>query len=207
MPLGYIVVGQQVGRQTEDNFTAGQNANGRINSPGGMLTLANTATGVALASQGTNTTAVAGQWWITDFWVPVNRILSNLNYLSGGTATTSLCITAIWDSYGRLLASSKVAGTLVATTNVFQVLPIALVSAQPGVAGVAGTSLKLYGPQQYFIGVQTNDTTAGCLQTIPIAGNFPNATKLLAGTFGTVPVTITVPVTQVDVVGPFIQLT
>jgi len=207
MPIGYLVPGQRVADQTEDNFSAAINANGKINSPGGQLQLSTSQYGIALASQGTNTTAIAGQWWISDIWVPVNRIATNLNYLSGGTATTTLCIVAIWDSYGRLVANTAVAGQVVATANIWQVVPIALVSNPPGTAGAAGTTVKLYGPQQYFMGVQTNNTTAGCIQTVAAANNWPNVTKLLAGTFGTVPATITVPVTQVDVVGGIFQLT
>ena len=207
MPLGYLQQGQRVADQAEDNFSAGINVNHKINNAGGQLQLSTSQYGIALASQGTNTTAIAGQWWISDILVPYNRIVTDLNYLSGGTATTTLMIVAIWDSYGRLVANTAVAGQVVATANIWQVVALAQASNPLGTAGTTATTVKLLGPQQYFMGVQTNNTTAGAIQTVAVASNWPNVTKLLAGTFGTVPTTITVPITQVDVVGGIFQLT
>jgi len=207
VPLGYLVPGQRVADQTEDNFTAGLNVNGKLNVAGGQLVITNIPIGpTALASIGTNSTAVAGQWWISDIWVPVNRIVTNVAYLSGGTATTTKCIFAIWDSYGRLVANTAVAGQVVATANIFQIMALAQASNPVGTAGATATTAKLFGPQQYFVGVQTDNTTAGCLETVKTATYINVCSAILAGTFGTVPTTITVPTTFTADYAPIVYL-
>jgi hypothetical protein len=45
MPLGYLVKGQRVADQPEDNFVAGQGVVGKTNVPGGQLRISNVAIG------------------------------------------------------------------------------------------------------------------------------------------------------------------
>ena len=209
MSLGYVVPGQRVADQTEDNFQAGTAVIQKLNVAGGQLICSNIPIGsVALASLGTNTTDII-QLWTTDILVPYNRVLTNVSMLSGGTATTDNWLWAIYDSYGRLLASSALAGQVVATANTWQTQALALVYPASGrtsvTAGVAATTLQLYGPQQYYVCVQGNGTTAGMLQTVPAPYQIC-ASAITAGTFGTIPATITVPTTFTAAKAPIVYL-
>mgnify|MGYP003385337364 CR=1 FL=1 len=179
MPGGFIVQRQKVGNQTEDNFVAGMAPNGAFNVPAGKLSISNIPIGsVAYGSLGTNSTDVAGQFWITDIFIPFNRIISTIGVLQGGTATTDNILVAIWDSRGALVGNSALAGSLLAGANTFKELALL-------------ASVQLFGPQQYYIGVQGNGATAGALRTIA-ASTFPDVVaNSIAGTFGTVPASIT----------------
>lgn len=200
---GQLEFGNAVATQDESRMVIGQLPIGSPTVTGGQLAVTNVDVGgIAYSSLGTNTTDIAGQWWITDCMVPLNRVLTNISYLSGGTATTDNFIVAIWDAKGNLLASSAVAGQLVATANTFQVVPLAL----NGV-GAAITTLQLYGPQQYYIGIQGNGTAAGAIQVIPASSWNQVCCGSVAGTFGTVPKTITLPATFTATKGPIVALT
>jgi hypothetical protein len=206
---GALIPGQRVSDQTEESFTSSVSLINKLNVAGGQLICSNIPIGsVALASIGTNTTDII-QLWVTDILVPYNRIVSNISYLSGGTATTDYILAAIYDSYGRLVASTSLAGQLVATANIWQTQAVALVYPASGVtsvvAGVAATSVQLYGPQQYFVALQGNGTTAGAIQTVPAPYQIC-AGIIAAGTFGTIPATITVPTTFTAAKGPIIYL-
>ena len=206
---GILQPQERVGEQKEDNFTAATNVVGKVNVPGGQLICSNIPIGsVALASIGTNTADVI-QLWVTDILVPYNRVVSNISYLSGGTATTDYILAAIYDSFGRLVASTSLAGALVATTNVWQTQAIALVYPASGVnsvaAGTTATSVQLYGPQQYFVAIQGNGTTAGAIQTVPAPYQIC-AGVIAAGVYGTIPATITVPTTFTAAKAPIVYL-
>ena len=201
MPKGYIQQGQHVGNQTEDNFIAGQAVNGIPSVAGGKLKITNIPIGsVALASIGTNTTDVI-QLWVTDIYVPVNRVITTVGVLQGGTATTDNILVAIYNSSGVLLASSALAGVLLSGANTFKELTLALSG-----AGAAMTSLQLYGPQQYYIAVQGSGTTAGAIQTLPAPYLDVCAGSVAAGTFGTIPSSITVPTTFTAAKAPIVYI-
>ena len=200
---GQLEPGNAVSAQDESKMVIGQLPIGSPTVTGGEIAVSNIQIGgVAYASVGTNSTDVAGQWWITDIFVPLNRVLTNINFLAGGTATTDKVMAAIWDAKGNLLASSAVAGQLLSGANTFQVLPLAL-----NALAAAITTLQLYGPQQYYVGIQGNGSTAGAIQTVP-ASTFVNiCAGSVAGTFGTVPKTITLPSTFTADKGPVVYLT
>lgn len=205
MSNGYLQVGQCVATQQETNFQAGTAVNGQLNIAGGQLICSNIPIGsVALASIGTNTTDII-QLWVTDILVPYNRIVNNINILSGGTATTDNWLAAIYDSYGTLIASTALAGQLLATANVWQTQAIALTYARGTTTSTAATKVQLYGPQQYYIAVQGNGTTAGAIQTVPAPYQIC-AAAIAAGTFGTIPATITPPITFTAAKGPVVYL-
>jgi hypothetical protein len=191
MPNGYIIPGQSVENQSEDKFTAATFVVGASPSNGGRLVVPNIAVGsVAFGSLGTNTTDVAGQFWLTDILVPYNRTITKVGVLQGGTATTDNILVAIWDSFGNLVASSAVAGSVLSGANTFQELTLVL-----NAAGATITSVKLLGPQRYFIGVQGNGTAAGAIRTVAASTFVDVLGATLAGTFGTIPASITVPTT------------
>lgn len=147
---------------------------------------------VALASIGTNTADVNGQWWFTDIVVPYTASFAKIGVLQGGTATTDNIMVAVYNSAGVLLGNSATAGVLLATANTFKELTLL-------------TPLSLPGPATYIIGVQGNGTAAGAIQTLA-SPNIMNRTAVLAGTFGTVPATITVPTAWTTGQGPVVYL-
>jgi hypothetical protein len=190
MANGYLQASQDIGSQNEVNVQIGLACNYFPSVLGGKLKITNIPLGsVALASVGTNTTDVI-QLWVTDIFVPLNRLITTVGVLQGGTATTDNILVAIYDAKGNLLASSALAGSLLSGANTFKEIPLALNG-----AGVAQTSLQLYGPQQYYIAVQGNGTAAGAIQTVPAPYLDICAGSVTAGTFGTLPTPITVPTT------------
>jgi hypothetical protein len=202
MPGGYLQAGQDIGSQSEDNVTVGLNVNGATPSGGGRLKVGNILIGpTALASIGTATTDIAGQWWLTDILIPYNRTITKIGVLQGSTATTDNIMVAIWDSYGKLVGSSAVAGALLAGANTFKELALVLNN-----VGATVTSLKLFGPQRYFIGVQGNGTAAAAIQTVKAATYIDVLGEILAGTFGTVPATITPPTTWTADLAPVVYV-
>lgn len=156
---------------------------------GGSFLVSNIPIGaIALASVGTNTTGVI-QLWVSEIFIPCNRFVTKVGFLQGGTATTDKAAATIYDSQGVLIASSPVAGTTLSGANTFLELTITLDGAGAAIGGI-----KLYGPGQYYIGIQLSGTTAGDIQTI----NAPYllcAGSVAAGVFGTFPASIAVPTT------------
>lgn len=168
---------------------------------GGAFQISNVPLGpVALASLGTNTTGVI-QLWLTEIFVPCNRFATKVGFLQGGTAGTDKGAITIYDSQGVLIASSAVAGTsLNSSANSFLELTITLDGAGSTITGV-----NLYGPGQYYVGLQINGTAAGDIQTIP-APYLLCAGVVAAGVFGTFPATITTPKTFTAASGPIVYI-
>lgn len=191
MPTKYLTIGQNIGGQTEDASSFAMYPIHNAAGNGGRLKISSIPIGpTALASIGTNTTDIAGQWWVTDIFIPYNRVITKVGVLAGGTATTDNIMVAIWNGVGQLRGYSAIAGQVLAGANTFQELSIVLDK-----NGATITSLQLYGPQQYFIGVQGNGTTAGSIQTVKAATYINIVSSTVAGTFGTVPTSLTVPTT------------
>lgn len=169
--------------------------------PGGKLKISNIPIGsVALASIGTNTTDVI-QLWVTDIFIPCNRFITKVGFLQGGTATTDNALATVYDSQGVLIASSALAGTTLAGPNTFLELTITLNG-----AGVAIPGVQLYGPGQYYIGIQGSGTTAGALQTLPAPYLDVCCNNVAAGVFGTLPATIAVPTSFTAAKGPIVYV-
>ncbi len=161
---------------------------------GGKLRVSNIPIGpTALASIGTNTTDINGQWWITDIFVPISRRVTIVGFLQGGTATTDNIIVAIWDASGAVLANSALAGVILSGASTFQEQTLL-------------TAVTLTGPGQYFVGVQGNGTAAGAIYTVPTTIYGDLCTTSQAGTFGTVPAITTPPTTMTTNVGPIVYL-
>jgi len=159
---------------------------------GGQLICSNIPIGaIALASMGTNTAGVTNQWWITEIMVPYNRVVNNVNVLAGGTATTDKIMAAIYRSDGTLVGNTATAGVLLSGANTFQVLPMT-------------AATQLTGPGQYYVYVNTNGATAGDIQTV--AAPYLICAGVLAGTFGTVPATVTPPSTFTTGNAPIVYL-
>lgn len=163
---------------------------------GGGFIVSNVPIGpVALASIGTNTTGVI-QLWLSEIFIPVNRDVTKIGFLQGGTAAVDKALCCIYSSAGKLVASAALAGVTLSGANTFQEQAIALDG-----SGAAITSVSLLGPSQYYIGVQLNGTAAGDIQTVP-APYLLCAGVAAAGSFGTLPASITVPTTFTAANGP-----
>jgi hypothetical protein len=161
---------------------------------GGILSIPNIEIGnVAYGSLGTSTTDVDGQLWITDIFVPFSKRITKIAFLQGATATTDKTLVALYDAAGNLLSNSAVAGVTLSGANTFQEQTLL-------------TPLDVYGPTQLYVAVQGNGTTAGALRLMAASTYVNRCTGSIAGTFGTVPATITVPTTFVATKGPIVYL-
>lgn len=146
----------------------------------------------ALTGYETNGTApVAGTMNLTEIFVPYWNTWTGIGVLNGTTVGTDNHLVALYGTDGTLLANSAVAGVLSAGASVMQ--------------NRAFTSTITLAPGRYFLGVQSNGTTA-TLRHLLAANGSNVCTSAVAGTFGTVPSTITVPSTFTTAVGVIAQL-
>lgn len=148
---------------------------------------------VAYASVGTNSTDVAGQFWITDILVPSNMVCSAIGFLQGLTATTDNMLAAIYDAGGNRLGNSATAGVTLSGANTFAERTLL-------------TAVQLYGGNKYYVAIQGNGTTIGSIQTIPTLTFVGVNAGILSGVFGTVPASIVVPTTFTAGQGPIVYL-
>lgn len=145
----------------------------------------------ALTAAGTSSVHVAGTLNISEIFIPHWNTWKGLAVLNGTVVGTDNMLVALYGSSGLLLANSAVAGTLSANASTFQardfLTPVTLA------------------PGRYFCGVQSNGTTATSNKFV--AANGVNVlTTSVAGVFGTVPASITVPTTFTTAVGCVCQL-
>jgi hypothetical protein len=146
----------------------------------------------ALTSYETNGVAqTAGTMNLTEIYVPFTQQWSGAGILNGTTVGTHNVLTALYGSNGALLANSAVAGVLSAGASVFQ--------------NIAFTAPITLIPGRYFLGFQYSGTTPTPRHLLA-ANGVPNCTGTVAGTFGTVPSSITAPATFTTAVGPICQL-
>lgn len=143
---------------------------------------------VAYGSLGNNTTPVAGTVYYTSLWLPANKTITGIAMLNGTAVGTDKIIVALYSSDGQtLLANSALAGTTCSGTDAFQ-----------EVAFTGTYAAK--GPGRYWVAVQVNGTT--CRLRNIAASTYLNFTGSAAGSFGTLPATITPPTTTAANVGP-----
>jgi hypothetical protein len=148
---------------------------------------------LAFTSYETNGTApTAGTMYLTEINVYASQTYTGIGVLNGTTVGTDNHLVALYGADGTLLANSAVAGTLSAGASAWQdrafTAPITLI------------------PGRYFLGVQSNGTTA-TLRHLETALGATNSTGAQAGTFGTVPSTLTtVPVTITNAQGVISRL-
>lgn len=146
----------------------------------------------ALTGYETNGVAqVAGTFNISEIYVPYTNTWIGGGILNGTTVGTHNVMTALWGSSGTLLANSAVAGVVSAGASVMQ--------------NIAFTSPILLAPGRYFLGFQYSGTTPTPRHLLAANGSNVICTAV-AGTFGTVPATITVPTTFTTAVAPICQL-
>jgi hypothetical protein len=119
---------------------------------------------------------------LTEIFVPVNATLTGVCMLMGSGASTDKWLGVLYNSAGTALASSAAAGATLGTAST---LNCQAFTATQAVAG----------PQTYYIGIQTNGTTANEIYLYS-TGSLPTAYGCgqVADTFGTV-AAVTVPIT------------
>lgn len=146
----------------------------------------------ALTGYETNGVApVAGSINLTEIYVPYTAVWTGIGVLNGTTVGTDNFIVALYGSNGVLLANSALAGTISANASVFQ--------------NIAFTAAYLAITGRYFLGVQSNGTTATLRHLLAANGSVP-CTSVTSGAFGTLPATMTVPTTFTTAVGVITQL-
>jgi len=138
---------------------------------------------------GTGTAPVAGTLFCTEIQLPYSKLITGLAVLNGTVVGTDNHLVALYDSGGTLLANSATAGVLAATASNYQQISFT-------------TPYYAVGPAQYFACTQSNGTTA-TVRMLVTQTQDQYLTKSIAGTFGTVPATITVPTTFTTAVGPY----
>ena len=133
----------------------------------------------------------AGTFNIAEIFVPHWNTWAGVGWLNGTTVGTNKIVGALYGSNGALLANTAVAGTLTAGASAMQ--------------DAAFTTPVTLPPGRYFIGIQADGNT-DTLRHILAANGANVLTTSVAGAFGTVPATITVPTTFTTAVGPIAQL-
>lgn len=140
----------------------------------------------ALTATGTSSVHVAGTLNVSEIFVPHWNTWKGISVLNGTTASTDNMLVALYGSNGTLIANSAVAGTLCANASTFQARDFLIPATLP--------------PGRYFIGVQSNGTTAHTNKFVSANGPLILTTSS-TGTFGTVPASITPPTTFTTAVG------
>ena len=168
---------------------AGQGVPAQVQGPS---ILPNIPLGVgALTTAGASSVHVAGTMNLSEIFIPHWNTWKGLAVLNGTVVGTDNMLVALYGGDGKLLANSAVAGTLSAGASTFQnrdfLTPVTLA------------------PGRYFCGVQSNGTTATSNKFVS-ANGVNTLTGAVAGTFGTVPATVTVPTTFTTAQGCVCQL-
>lgn len=146
----------------------------------------------ALTGYETNGVAqTAGTFNIAEIYVPHWNTWKGIGWLNGTTVGTNKIVAALYGSNGSLIANTAVAGATTAGASVMQ--------------NAAFTTPVTLPPGRYFIGIQADGAT-DTLRHILAANGSNVMTTSVAGTFGTVPSSITVPTTFTTAVGPIAQL-
>lgn len=137
------------------------------------------------ATSGTDTTPADGTQWVTSIFIPVRKLITNINYLIGSVGGTDKVYAVLYDASGNVLANSSLTsgGATVGTAANIQTLALTATYTAPG-------------PNMYYIGISINGTTAR-IRTIPAhtqSGLFGNSVSQTHGTSPSV-AAITAPTT------------
>lgn len=156
----------------------------RLPDPGGTAL-------TALETAGTAPGAATEQY-CTELDIPYSMVLTGIAVLNGTTIGTDNHLVILYDSGGKVLANSAVAGVLAAGASTYQ---------------KHNFLNKFYavGPARYFGCVQTNGTTATFRHAITAVNDNILAGKITAQVFGTI-AAITPPTTFTTALGPYMAV-
>src|SRR5258708_1494992 len=95
-------------------------------TPGALLRYASVPIGSAAYSGiGTNTADVNGQVWVTSIYIPIQKTITKLGFLQGGTATTDNTCLAIYNSAGTRFGNTPLTGVGFSRGNTFHAQALA----------------------------------------------------------------------------------
>lgn len=140
-----------------------------------------------------STTHVDGKTFFSKLHVPYNAKLTGACWLNGATITTDNTIVILWDADGTVIANSALTGYVDSggTASGYSCTPFL-------------STVLVYGPNTYWIGVQTKGTTDNILTYVTGGAPTGYATGSKTGTFGTV-TAITPTTTFTTAVGPLMM--
>lgn len=134
---------------------------------------------VAYGSLGTSGTHTAGTFYISELVIERNFTVTNINILNGATVGTDKALAALYDASGNLVGNTSTSGVTTSGANGFQTIALT-------------APVKVQGPARYWVAVQVNGTTT-TTRKVAASTYIDVLCNTLAGTFGTVPATITPP--------------
>jgi hypothetical protein len=168
---------------------------GVVSSPGGQSPITSGFTSFATgglpaalnSTSGANTLGVAGATFYAALVIPFNVLLTGVTFTAGSVGGTDLWIGALFGAAGNLIANSSLSGIAAPSSNTKKQFPFT-------------AQVPVVGPTVYYIGLQTNGTTARFL-------GFPNlvegfVTGQVNGSFGTLPSPLVPGTTFSQNVGP-----
>lgn len=139
-----------------------------------------------------STSQAAGTTWFSQILIPAQATVTGACILNGATVGTNKYIFALYDSAGTLLANSATAGVTTATASKFQCIAFT-------------ATLRVYGPQTYYVAMQSNGTTDNFATYAADSAPTNYGTNNKTGTFGTL-TAITPTVTFTANKGPIMML-
>jgi hypothetical protein len=147
----------------------------------------------ATGSQASTSSAVpvAGSLYITEIAVEHSRPVTGICMLNGSAIGTDNHIFFIYDYAGNLLGQT--AATLAANASLYQCLPLL-------------TPIEISGLRSYFIGFQSNGTTATVQKYVTGQVGPTLQAGSQTGVSGTIPTTITPPASFTTATGPLGEL-
>lgn len=145
----------------------------------------------ALETAGTAPGAATEQY-CTELDIPYSMVLTGMAVLNGTTVGTDNHLVILYDSGGKVLANSAVAGALAAGASTYQKINFL-------------NKYYAVGPARYFGCVQTNGTTATLRHAITAVNDNVLAGKITAQVFGTI-AAITPPSTFTTALGPYLAV-
>jgi hypothetical protein len=117
-------------------------------------------------------TDVAGKIWFSQLYVGNNATLTGACILNGATVGTDKWILGLYDSSGALIANTNLSGTTTSGTSTHQCIAFT-------------ATVRVVGPQTYYIAVQGNGTTDKFQAYAAGAAPTNYGTGSQTGTFGT----------------------
>ena len=121
-----------------------------ISNPTGFANWPNVA-----ATSGTDTTPANGTQFVTSIFVPVNKTITNINYLIGSVGGTDKVYGVLYSSTGTVLANTDLTGGGATVGTAANIQTLALTA-----------TYAAKGPALFYVGISMNGTTAR-LRTVP----------------------------------------
>lgn len=133
------------------------------------------------ATDGTDTTPVAGTQYYASIYIPGDMFVTGFNFLVGSASTNGNVLLALYDEGGTLLANSALAGTTTTTAAQTQAVPLTV-------------PYKLTGPRYLMVALSFS-STSDRFRSIPAFCGGGVRSGSQTGVFGTLPNPLTISTT------------